>query len=145
MAYWDTSCLVKLYAAEPDSARFVALVTAGETIASSEITRLELWTMLRRKEAARDITPGGARRGLITYDCNVAARLVRIRPLDARVTARFEVLIEQCFTLTPPVQIRTLDAIHLATADVSGESLIVTTDQRLRQAALAMGLRVFPP
>lgn len=145
MGYWDTSCLVKLYAAEPDSARFAALVTAGETIVTSEITRFELWTTLRRKEAARDITPGGARRGLIAYDRNVAGGLVSVRPLAQRVTARFEVLIDRCFTLMPPVQLRTLDAIHLATAENSGESLMVTTDQRLRQAAVAIGFTVFPP
>jgi predicted nucleic acid-binding protein len=145
MAYWDTSCLVKLYATEPDSARFATLVTAGEAIVISEITRFELWTTLRRKEPARDITSGGARRRLIAYDLNVAGGLVRVQPLDHRVTARFEVLIERCFTRTPPVQLRTLDAIHLATAEDSGESLVVTTDQRMRQAALAMGLRVFPP
>ncbi len=49
MAYWDTSCLVKLYVPEMDSAAITAEVIAGITVVTSEIARLELWATLRRK------------------------------------------------------------------------------------------------
>lgn len=45
---------------------------------------------------------------------------------------------------TPPLPLRTLDAIHLASARVSGEMEIVATDKRLRDAAKLLGFSLFP-
>jgi predicted nucleic acid-binding protein len=44
----------------------------------------------------------------------------------------------------PPLFVRTLDAIHLASAMIAGEKEFVATDKRLRDAALFLGLKVFP-
>jgi predicted nucleic acid-binding protein len=41
--------------------------------------------------------------------------------------------------------LRTLDAVHLSTAVVAGELEIVATDKRLREAALSLGIAVYPP
>lgn len=41
--------------------------------------------------------------------------------------------------------IRTNDALHLAAAHCAGETEIVATDKRLREAALALGHALFPP
>lgn len=60
MSYWDTSCLLKLYVAEPDSALFEAHALATHPLISSEIARFELWTALRRKEAEGRIAPDTA-------------------------------------------------------------------------------------
>ena len=40
--------------------------------------------------------------------------------------------------------IRGFDAIHLASARISGETEVVATDSRLRDAAKLLGLSVFP-
>ena len=144
MAYWDTSCLLKLYAPERDSAVFKAHLLAGALTITSFITRLELWAALRRKESLGDLRPGGARLALAAYDADVAAGLIQVAPLDSTVTRHFESIIERCHGRPPPVVLRTLDAIHAATAVASGESEIVATDKRLREAALDIGLTVYP-
>jgi predicted nucleic acid-binding protein len=51
-------------------------------------------------------------------------------------------LLERCH---PQVPLRTLDAIHLATADLAQDFPLVTTDARMREAATVAGIPVFPP
>jgi predicted nucleic acid-binding protein len=49
-----------------------------------------------------------------------------------------------CYRRTPPILLRTFDAIHLATARAAGETEVVVTDQRMRDAARLLGFVVFP-
>ena len=56
----------------------------------------------------------------------------------------FSQIIEICYRRTPPLFIRTFDAIHLASARVAGETEIVATDKRLRDAAGQLGFTLFP-
>ena len=51
-------------------------------------------------------------------------------------------LLERCH---PKVPLRTLDALHLATADLCHDFPLTTTDGRLRDAAVLLGFQVFPP
>jgi len=145
MAYWDTSCLLKLYAPEADSAALEAHLASGAAVVTSEITRWELWAALRRKEAAGDLSAGGARQALRAYDADILAGQIAMEPLSAAVVTEFEAIIEKCVGQTPPVLLRTLDAMHLAAATVAGEVELVATDRRLREAALTLGFRVYPP
>ena len=64
MAYWDTSCLVKLYAWEPDSAAIRGLAVSGDVVVTSAIARFELWATLSRKEATGDLETNGARQAI---------------------------------------------------------------------------------
>lgn len=145
MAYWDTSCLVKLYAPEADSAVFKAHVVNGAMVVTCEIARMELWATLRRKEAVGDLDAGGARKALQAYDADVAAGQITVEAMDTAVAAEYEAIIDQCHGQTPTLPLRTLDAIHLASARVSGESEVIATDKRLREAALVLGFRLYPP
>jgi len=144
MAYWDTSCLLKLYAPEADSIKFEAYVIGGAAFFTSEITRLELHAALQRKEAAKDLQPGGGRRALQSYDADVASGLILVRPIGPAVVANFDAIIEKCYRQTPLLPLRTLDAIHLATASDAAESEIVATDKRLREAATLLGFSLYP-
>ena len=47
----------------------------------------------------------------------------------------------QCYRHAPPVPIRTLDAVHLATARVAGETELVATDRRMREGDQAARFR----
>ena len=146
MSYWDTAGLVKLYAPEPDSAvfgRHAAFLATPP--ATGGFSRLELWTVLRRKEAESSLAPGEAKQLLAVFDKHTADGLVRHIPLNERVTVEFERVVETCLSQSPPVFIRTLDALHLAAAITAGETEVVTTDKRLRSAALLLGLTLFPP
>ena len=144
MSYWDTSCLLKLYAPETDSLDFETRVLGGATLVTSEIARLELHAALQRKEAAKDLQAGGARRALAAYDADVAAGLVSVRPISPMIVAKFEAIIEKCYGQHPVVPLRTMDAIHLATAAEAAELEIVVTDKRLREAAIVLGFSVYP-
>jgi len=42
------------------------------------------------------------------------------------------------------VRLRTLDVLHLASARVAGETELVATDQRMRDAARLLGFSLFP-
>lgn len=144
MAYWDTSCLLKLYAAEADSADLRAHAVLCDVIATSWVTRLELYAASCRKEAAGNLIAGGAEVALAAYDAEVVAGLVVVRPFDVAVERAYEATVGQCYRRVPPLPVRTLDAIHLATAVVLGEPEMVATDKRLREAAIGCGLRVYP-
>jgi predicted nucleic acid-binding protein len=64
--------------------------------------------------------------------------------MDARVEAALNTIMATCYRRTPPLPLRTLDAIHLAAAHVAGETEIVVTDIRLREAANLLGFSLFP-
>lgn len=55
-------------------------------------------------------------------------------------------ILNAAAALEPP-ELRTLDAIHLATAQLFGATLsvVVTYDQRLAEAARRLGMRVSAP
>ena len=73
MNYWDTSALVKLYVAEPDSARFVShLATTGSTTTSA-LARWEIFRVFARKEADNVITLGAAEAIFARFETDVAA------------------------------------------------------------------------
>lgn len=112
MSYWDTACLVKLYVPEPNSAVFEEYAASLlEGPVTGEFARLELWTVLRRKEAESSLAAGEAKQVLGVFDKNVSDGLVRFIPLNERVTAEFERVVEKCLGRMPPLFIRTLDAM----------------------------------
>lgn len=97
----------------------------AESLVSSRLLEVELWTRLHRLGAAK--SHGEAARDLLAR--------VAIVELASEVLAR---------ALEPfPKPVRTLDALHLASADflrASGARLeIASYDDRLRVAAEAMG------
>ena len=144
MSYWDTSCLLKLYVAEPDSAQFEEHAAVGQVV-SSFIGAYELWTTLRRKEAEGSLGAGAAGALFQIFRNDVAAGEALMIPDGEVMQAEFEGMVDRCHGGQPSIPIRTLDALHLAAARVAGETEGVSTDHRQRQAALAEGFSVFPP
>ena len=57
---------------------------------------------------------------------------IRIEPLNSIVLRKAVQYLERC---RPDVRLRTLDAIHLATADLCQDFPLATTDARLADAA----------
>ena len=128
VAYLDSSAFVKLVVAEPESAALRRVLTRWPDQASSTLLRTEVVRALRRSGHAHLVGPA---RRLIG-----AIRLVR---LD-------EPLLDRASELEP-AQLRTLDAVHLATAMAIGSDLGIffTYDDRLGTAASAGGLIVATP
>lgn len=127
-AYLDTSAFVKLLVAEPESARLHERLRRWPDRVSATLLRTETTRALRRSGNAHLVGP--ARRLLTTV------HLIR---LD-------EPLLDRAGDLEPDA-LRSLDAIHLAAALSIGPDLavLITYDERLRDAALAQGLLVESP
>ncbi len=130
VAYLDTSALVKLVVAEPESGALLGWLgnaATGLHLVTSTLGRVELIRAAGRHSAAA-VT--------IAEDVMSGINLVTLTP---------EVLADAA-TLTP-ASLRTLDAIHLATARRLGASLtaFLAYDARLNLAAEAAGLPVVTP
>jgi hypothetical protein len=126
LAYVDTSALAKLVLDEPGSAEMTRWHVESERIITSRVGIVEM-----RRVAARHAHDAA--------HLDFVLRSVEIFELDAS-TAHI------AGGVGPPV-LRTLDAIHLATALRLAPELdaFVTYDDRLADAARAIGLPVIRP
>ena len=144
MSYWDTSALLKLYVPEPDSPGFVEYACTHPGAVTARLAAWEALTAFRRKETEGFIRPGAAQMLHSTLLQDGALGYWRWVELSPAVEIAYAQVLDHCFHLSPPLLIRTLDAIHLACARAVGETEIVATDRRLRAAAIALGCTVFP-
>jgi predicted nucleic acid-binding protein len=145
MSYWDTSTLVKLYAREPDSTAFenYALSTPAKPV-TSRIALYEARATFRRKESEGILQPGYAEQLYAQLLQDVAAGELRLVELGADVEREYGQVLGTCYQQTPPIPLRTLDALHLASARVAGETELVATDKRMRVAGKRLGFSLFP-
>jgi hypothetical protein len=129
LVYLDSSALVKLVVSEPETAALRDAVREWPQVVSSVLARVEVPRALRRARA----TAADRRRGVA-----VIASIALIR-LD-------EAVLEVAADLQP-ADLRSLDALHLATALSLGTDLdaLVAYDRRLERAARAAGLEVRSP
>jgi len=125
--YLDSSAIVKLVVAEPESQALRTYLRRRRPLVSSALARTEV---LRALLPAGEIALSRSREALRRLD------LVRIsdRVLDAA-------------GVLEPAQVRSLDAIHLATAQLLGDDLgeVITYDDRMAEAALSLGLKTASP
>ncbi|MCJ7709269.1 MAG: type II toxin-antitoxin system VapC family toxin [Chloroflexi bacterium] len=123
--YLDASALVRLAILEPGADELAALVNTASEIVTSSVALVEVRRALARSEP--DYDPE-----IITGRCTVI-------DLDPGI-------IRQAGLLAPPT-LRSLDAIHVASALAIAKDLdaFVTCDQRQASAAVAAGLPVRDP
>jgi predicted nucleic acid-binding protein len=75
-------------------------------------------------------------------DCDAAR--VLLLPCAGPVFGEAQKVVEAAYGRSRPVMLRSLDAIHLASAITIGATTVVATDSRLRDSAKLLGLRVIP-
>jgi predicted nucleic acid-binding protein len=125
--YLDSSAIVKLVVAEPESQALRAHLRRRRPLISSALARTEV---------VRALLPAGAI--AMSRGREVLRRLDLIRINDR--------VLDMAGTLEP-AQVRSLDAIHLATAQLLGEDLsqVITYDDRMADAARSLGLKTTAP
>lgn len=124
--YLDTSAALKLILEEPESAVLIEAINSSRpTLAANYLLETEL-----RRAAQRSRAIDQAR---------VTALLDRVDLYEIR-SATFH----QAGVL-PGVLLRSLDALHLASAIDIGADVVVTYDKRMAQVAMDLGLPVIAP
>ena len=138
--YLDSCIIVKLLVVEPDSEWFIRSLE-GKPVVTSELAQTEVCSALLTRERAGKISATDRHRAWQEFEARIEAKEIRVEKVNSLVLHKARHLLEHCH---PQVPLRTLDAIHLATADLCHDFPLVTTDGRLREAALLMGFSIFP-
>lgn len=125
-AYFDASAIVKLVCEEAESRALLHFLDEPMEAVTSAISAVEVPRALTRLGFAAD-------------EAHAALRAFYVVGIDATILARAATLA--------PRTVRSLDAVHLATAlEVGAAGLrVVTYDDRLALAARGLGLTVVRP
>jgi predicted nucleic acid-binding protein len=128
LLYLDASALVKLVRPEPETKALIAALDPEAKLVSSEIAEVEVLRALRRWDGDSAVALGRSK-----------LESVRLLPINQGV--------RHAACDLGPAELRTLDAIHVATAMQLGDLLesIYAYDLRLIEAACDAGLRVLAP
>ena len=127
VTYVDSSAIVKLAFAEPESAALRQYLSRRRPLVSSTLAQTEV---------ARALMPSGPE--AVARGEFVLRRIQLLRVNDRVLTEAGQIT---------PTELRSLDAIHLASARQLGASVrqIVTYDERMAEAAKACGWAVSSP
>ncbi|HWF74674.1 MAG TPA: type II toxin-antitoxin system VapC family toxin [Solirubrobacteraceae bacterium] len=127
VTYVDSSAIVKLVVSEPESAALRRDLARRRELVTSALARTEV------ARALLALGPEAQRRG------EAVLRTMQVMRMNDRVLGDAGRLA--------PVELRSLDAIHLASARQLGATLkrIVTYDTRMAQAARELGFSVVSP
>jgi predicted nucleic acid-binding protein len=134
--YLDSCIIVKLVSHEPDSPAYHGIVL-GNPIVTSELAVAEVRSALLSKERAGRITRQARQAGWQLFQEKVRGQEFILLPLTRHIIERSGAVIEQCH---PSVPLRTLDAIHVATAELHGGEEMCSSDQRVCDACDFIGL-----
>jgi predicted nucleic acid-binding protein len=144
--YWDTSTLVKLYAPEPDSPAYRALMQARpERPVTSFLHRVELFYALRQKEDRGEIVAGAAARLFAEYERHLGEGRFHEIPWGGDVSDAARTALDACLAAPFLVKLRSLDGLHLGAVISAGITLLVTTDSSMRRAAPCLGITLIDP
>jgi hypothetical protein len=102
-----------------------------------------LFCVLARKEADGLISSGAAEIIFKEFLTDVSSGAVVLLPMN-EPEDRFRNLVLRLCRSKPHLFMRTLDGIHIATADFHGATELVSTDLNMRKCAAAIGLVVYP-
>jgi predicted nucleic acid-binding protein len=127
VTYVDSSALVKLAVREPESAALRRYLRRRQPLVCSALARVEV------ARALISLGEQATRRG-----SEVLARVDLVRVNDR--------VLQAAGAMLPP-ELRSFDAIHLATAQQFADELrgVVTYDNRMAEAAKAIGMSVAQP
>lgn len=138
--YLDSCIIIKLLVHEPDSAEFQDALS-GHRLSTSEVSVTEVFSTLLRKEREKLLSAPQREQAWRVFEQAIADRTLRVHRLDGVVLKKANHILERCH---PAIPLRTLDAIHTAACDLTQDFPLCTTDRRMRDAALMVGIPIFP-
>jgi PIN domain-containing protein len=137
--YAESSAVLRWLLGADDNARIHAALVQASVVVSSALTSTEVARTLRRLEAGGALDTRTRESVWLRYSAAVAHW--QIHALSEAVLTR----ASQSFPIEP---VRTLDALHLATATLFSFEVapveLLSVDRRLRENAQALGLGVTP-
>ena len=136
--YIDTSVLVAYYCPEPLSEKAEAFLTAHIQPAISALTELELFSAISRKVREKGMDRKDAGRVTARFVAHLDNHYYTYLSVEAH---HFRLARDWIGMFK--LNLRSLDALHLAVASSEGLT-IVTTDQRLSKSAKALALDAVP-
>ena len=139
MIYIDTSLLLPIYVPEANSQRANQVIEGAEGLLISDLTVAELLVGLARKVKLDELPPNRAQEVRAAFEQHMSEGFLQRLPVSGKHSEAAGEL-----ALRSPVILRTLDAIHLAVAVDSQATTVATLDNRLADAARAIGLEVIP-
>ncbi len=143
-AYYDTSCLAKLYVPEPGSEHIVHLVTSeGKALPFTPLHDTELRNALALKAFRAELHKNEMVQLLLQIDSDIReGRLLQIAP-DWGDTFRRANQLSAAYTIHAGC--RTLDILHVAQASTLGCRRFITNNARQASLAMQIGMSVKVP
>jgi len=131
--YVDTSALLRRYFREKESEEVVRLLQEPHIRMISGLVFVELASVFRRALHGRRISP---------KEHQVLAEAARKDLKHFRLLPAGEELFRQAALVADLTGLKSLDAIHLASARMAGADLVLTFDTEMALAAKVVGLKV---
>lgn len=135
--YLDTAYIAKFYFNEPESDEVRDLVRRADAISSSVWALAEFHAVVHRRMREGFSTPAEAREAVSRFSEHVEDGLWNLIPVTEALLRRTALLI---VSAPPDLFLRTADAVHLGTAQESGEREVWTSDRHMLAAASHFGL-----
>ena len=136
--YFDTSALAKWYLREKESDEVEAYMQAHGPVAISDLTVVEMRSLLARHRRQKSIDIGLEGQIFATFQEDIRQGFLVCHPFPsglASATVNLVVLLQD-------VPLRTLDALHLAIAGEMQADTIATADRVMARGAEALRMKV---
>ena len=134
MVYLDTSVLVAYYCPEPLSPKAQQVVREDDAPAVSPLTEVEFCSALAIRVRTGELSADAAQRVLSQFRLHLEERRYQVLPVEAK---EYALACDWIGRFSTPL--RTVDALHLATA-FSGGLRLVTADRDLARSAKHFGV-----
>jgi predicted nucleic acid-binding protein len=137
--YAESSAVLRWLLGSPDADAIAGILAKADRVITSTITSAEIGRTFRRLVATRLLSPEARDKAWVRYTSALA---------HWNVYAITDAVLSRTLDPFPAEPVRTLDAIHIATAALYAAEItpptVLSTDNTLRQNAIGVGLAVTP-
>ena len=138
LVYFDTSALAKWYLREARSDEVEAYIRANGPVAISDLTVVEMRSLLARHRREKSIDIGLEGQVFATFQEDTRQGFLVCHPFPAGLALATTNLL----TLLQDIPLKTLDALHLAIAAEIRADTIATADRVMAEGVLALHIKV---